>query len=821
MRAITSQVALLAASVLAVLVLVFAVYLPNLRHENHVAAAEGQLAAAAADMERHLALGAQEAAQYLAGIPNIIGSAGGGEPPDSADTLHILRTVRDLIGADIVYVMDDSGTVVASTRYNGNESTLTGKNYAFRPYFTRALAGVGNTYAALGVTTKQRGLYFGEPIREPGHDTPVGVIVVKMGLAEVDRILSHLESSACLLSPEGIVFASSRKAWLFGSALPLSDGAREALRSSRQFADVPLDPIGVDLSRETVLLDGLVCVPLIAECSIEGWRLVSCIYPSSAYPLTRSQEAIVLFLLGALLLLLVTGIVIAINTFLRRQAEARYREVVENMSEAIIVLQNEKIVFHNRRAREMTGYTASDLSTMRGEELMAPDERDHVGRYYRSVLNRDESRPEHYEGRLMRADGAILFVLVSGVCIQWLGRSAILAFVVDVSKQKRLQERLADSTRMEAIGQLAGGIAHDFNNLLTAMLGYAEILGDQLPKGDERREIARAIETAAQRAAELTRQLLGFARRGRHRSEPTDMHGLIKETAEFLSRTLGKHITIETRLEAAHSTVIGDRPQLRQIIENLAINARDAMPDGGVLTIATEDAATFTSSAATASTARPSCLKIEVSDTGSGIDPAYLGRIFEPFFTRKKNGKGTGLGLAMVYGIVANHGGTITVASEKGEGSTFTMLLPCTDGQEVEKRRASGESALANKSLAGCRIMVVDDEVAVADMTASILAKRGGRVDVFNDSRDAVEHYRKCGEDIDLVVQDMEMPGMDGGECYRMLGRINPEVRVLLVTGYGLNEKAQGLLDEGMLGFLQKPYTGEELFRAVGDVLSQ
>ena len=148
------------------------------------------------------------------------------------------------------------------------------------------------------------------------------------------------------------------------------------------------------------------------------------------------------------------------------------------------------------------------------------------------------------------------------------------------------------------------------------------------------------------------------------------------------------------------------------------------------------------------------------------------------------------------------------------------MLLPCTDGQEVEKRHVAEESASANESLAGCRILVVDDEVAVANMMASVLTQRGGRVDVFNDGRDAVEHYRTCGEDIDLVVQDMEMPGMDGGECYRMLGRINPEVRVLLVTGYGLNEKAQGLLDEGMRGFLQKPYTGEELFRAVGEVLS-
>ena len=461
----------LSAVVLGFVLLVLFFYIPELRRENHLASKKVVLHDAEGRIEQQLALVARDAARCVASFGPVASAALHNVPPDSANVLSILHVARRLSDAEIVYVMDASGKVVASTRYNGSGSTLTGKSYEFRPYFTQAIAGKGNVYAALGVTTLRRGLYFAEPIVPEAGEQPVGVVVAKMGLAAVDAVLSELSGPACFLSPEGVVFASNRKDWLLGCAIPMEETDRAALRTSRQFADSPLRALGVDLSQDRVDVDGASYVSISEACSMEGWRLVLCIQPSSQFPLSASQKAIGLFLFGAFLLLSASALVVGVYVLRWRRAQKRYRDVVENMSEAVVVLQGRGSAFFNERAQELVGYTEEQLHAMDPMGLVHALDRERITDAYTALLTGPEKGPEQYELRLVRSDGSTVWVLASAVRVKWLGAPAVLAFIVDVTEHKQLKDRLADTTRMESIGQLAGGIAHDFNNLLAVIQG--------------------------------------------------------------------------------------------------------------------------------------------------------------------------------------------------------------------------------------------------------------------------------------------------------------------------------------------------------------
>ncbi len=793
------------------------VHLPALRSENHLASEEANLQLAADAIAHRLSSGARAGTRSLVDAPEVVSTITGDLQPDAPEVLRVLDTVQKLIGAEIVYVMNRRGTVVASTRYNGEGSRLTGNSYEFRPYFTQAMQGESSIYAAVGVTTGRRGLYFSESVQLPGATMPAGVVVAKMGLIAVDEVLALFESPVSLLSPDGIIFSSNRDDWLLRSALPLSSETREHLRSSRQFAGLELAPLEFDLTGDQVQIEGQEWVRLSVEAPIEEWNLVSCISPVPAFPLTPQQRTLSVFLFGVLLFFMVGAMAVGFSVWSRRQAEVRYRQVVENMSEALVVLQDERVVFFNQRVIDLVGYTPARLRRMELLEPVHALDRERVKAYYDERLTSESKTSERIEIRMVRPDSTMLWVLVSAVSIVWQARPAVLAFLVDVSEEKTLRDRLSESARMEAIGQLAGGIAHDFNNLLVGILGYSEILRNKLAEDDANRTFAESIEKAARRAAELTEQLLGFARRGRHRSEPVDIHGMIEESAELLSRTLGDNIQVETRCEATRPMVLGDRSQLKQVIANLGVNARDAMPDGGCLTISTADLNATTIRNHALPVSEEGWIEMIVEDTGCGISERFRGRIFEPFFTTKGKGKGTGMGLAMIYGIVANHKGTINVSSEIGKGTAFTICLPRTKGVDpLSYGRKVDESG---EGLEGHCIMVVDDEAVVVNVASAILQETGCCVETFTRGDEAVTYYGKCAKDIDLVLMDMEMPGMDGGECFRALKDINPDIKVLLSTGYGLNGKAQGLLNEGMLGLIQKPYAATELRQAVQKAL--
>ena len=399
-----------------------------------------------------------------------------------------------------------------------------------------------------------------------------------------------------------------------------------------------------------------------------------------------------------------------------------------------------------------------------------------------------------------------------------------LVQVQDITDRKRaeqerdkLQARLLQAQKMEAIGNLAGGIAHDFNNTLSIILGSASLVELELPVGSPQVDRIRLIEQACDRGAALTSQLLGFARRGRFEARPVDPASLISEIVRLIRPVLDRAIAIETRVEDRLWPVIGDANQLHQVLMNLAINARDAMPAGGNLTISASNIALDDSFVRLRPDVRAgSFVLLSVQDTGIGMDTATVTRIFDPFFTTKDPGKGTGLGLASAHGIVQNHGGFIDVTSEPGIGTTMRVYLPASRVRDLDTGPV-GASQPASKGTS--TLLLIDDEQAVQEVGTALLAKLGYKVMLANNGLEGIEVYRRHQPEIDLVILDMNMPVQGGRETARQLFALNPACRILLASGYSRDGEAAEIMQMGTVTFLQKPFRIGTLADAVSTAL--
>ncbi|HZN54498.1 MAG TPA: PAS domain S-box protein [Candidatus Polarisedimenticolaceae bacterium] len=511
----------------------------------------------------------------------------------------------------------------------------------------------------------------------------------------------------------------------------------------------------------------------------------------------------------------------------QRQSEARKHSILGTSLDAIVIMDHEgKITEFNPAAEAMFGWARSEAMGRSLAETVIPSRfraqhREGLAHYLASGEGRVIGR--RIESQAIRKDGSEFPVEIAITRIPLGGPASFTGTIRDLTERKQAEralrereEQLRHSQKMEAIGTLAGGVAHDFNNILTAILGYTAILRRGAEPGGEIARAATIMDTAARRGAALTQQLLGFARKGKNQNVAVDLGATIEEVIVLLRSTLDKNIVIVHTSALPTAFVFGDPGQIQQVILNLAVNARDAMPDGGEMTLAT-DAVVVTDGDRPGQPAVPpgEYVRLSITDTGCGMADEVRARIFEPFFTTKALGKGTGMGLAMVYGIVQNHGGSIAVRSEPERGSTFEVWLPraaqATEGEAVRVRgravRGSG------------RILVVDDEDMVRDVAADLLRDLGYDVVTACDGAEAVRHYERHFEEIDVVLLDLAMPKMDGRECFRALKAIDPGTKAILCTGYGFNIAAQNLLDEGMLAVVPKPYEIEQLSDAVSRAL--
>jgi two-component system, cell cycle sensor histidine kinase and response regulator CckA len=394
----------------------------------------------------------------------------------------------------------------------------------------------------------------------------------------------------------------------------------------------------------------------------------------------------------------------------------------------------------------------------------------------------------------------------------------MLGVATDITPRRHLEEQLRQSQKMEAVGRLAGGIAHDFNNVLTAILGYSQILLTDLPEGDARREDIQEIEHAATRAATLTRQLLAFSRRQVLQPQLLDLNGLVENLDKFLRRLIGEDIDLLVRASPDLWLVSADPGQMEQVIMNLVVNSRDAMPTGGKLTLETANMTLDAQYAQRYISVRPGeYVMLAVSDTGTGMDEATQARIFEPFFTTKGSGKGTGLGLSTVYGIVKQSGGNIWVYSEPGRGTTFKVYLPRETQTSDPVRLPRTEATV----LTGTEtILLVEDEDAVRTLAGKVLRGLGYTVLEATLAREAVEIAGKHAPGIDLLLTDVVMPGHSGAELARMLMDSLPKLKVLYMSGY----TDEAIIHHGVLAaniaYLQKPFTPTALATKVREVLS-
>jgi len=412
-------------------------------------------------------------------------------------------------------------------------------------------------------------------------------------------------------------------------------------------------------------------------------------------------------------------------------------------------------------------------------------------------------------------DGSIINSVMFARHIQLKGKIFIITAFLDMTERKRLEVQLQQAHKMEAIGTLAGGIAHDFNNLLMGILGSTSLMLFNITSNHPHYESLKNVEQYVQSGAKLTKQLLGIARGGKYEVKPADLNKLLEKTSEMFRRT-SKDIRIYAKYQTQIWPVEVDQSQIEQVLLNLYVNAWQAMPDGGELYLQSENVFLDEEHVRLLSLKPGRCVKLTITDTGVGMDETTIQRIFDPFFTTKEMGRGTGLGLASVYGIIKNHDGIIDVFSKKGEGATFSIYLPASDKKIIEEKEKPREILKGVEM-----VLLVDDEDSIVDVGGEILHMMGYQVLSARSGKEAVELYQKNQATIDIVVLDMIMPEMGGEETHDKLKEINPKVKVLLSSGYSIDGKAKEILEKGCDGFIQKPFTVEELSQKIREILDK
>jgi PAS domain S-box-containing protein len=503
----------------------------------------------------------------------------------------------------------------------------------------------------------------------------------------------------------------------------------------------------------------------------------------------------------------------------RKQIDAALRESEER--HRILFRRNPLPMFVNDAAVEHYGYTREEFLGMSLRDLWPPEESTKLASVPAAPGSGRSSVGTH---RHRKKDGTLIRVEVISDDAWSGGKPARIVLVIDVTDKERAQEnlrgaeaQLRQAQKMEAVGRLAGGIAHDFNNVLTVVKSFTEFLLEDLDETDARRADVQEIAKAADRAAGMTRRLLAFSRRQVLQPRPLDLNGVIGGMERMLQRLIGDDVRIMTSLDSALLPIQADPGSIEQVILNLVVNARDAMPNGGTLMIETHNARLDRPDATWSIQPGPYAM-LSIRDTGHGMDAATLARMFEPFFTTKGTGEGTGLGLAMVYGIIKQSRGHVWVASKPNEGTTFTIYLPQVVA--VEQPPVAKPAITSAATGGGETILLVDDEEALRSVARRALVRAGYRVIPAVDGPDALRLYMEhTGTPVALVVTDVVMPGLGGRELVGRLKSMSPSLRVLFVSGYTEEGvRKQGVLQPGT-EFLEKPFTPDKLLRKIREIL--
>jgi two-component system, cell cycle sensor histidine kinase and response regulator CckA len=531
------------------------------------------------------------------------------------------------------------------------------------------------------------------------------------------------------------------------------------------------------------------------------------------------------------------------------ESEEKYKILVEHSLTGVFIHQDGKYVFVNDKFAQIHGYAPEELLGKEYLTLLPPDDR---AKFAEIVSKRLEGAfaPFQYEVQRLRKDGKIIWCEMMANCIEYGGSPAIMGNIIEITdrrqaekslqvaydqsiiyahelkeeieehkrveeEKKKLEAQLLHAQKMESIGTLAGGVAHDFNNLLMGIQGYASLVLNDLDETNIHYHWVKSIEDQVRSGAGLTRQLLGFAMGGKYHVRPTDINEIVRKSLSMFGRTK-KEITVNEKYEQDLWTVEVDRGQMEQVLLNLYVNAWQAMPAGGYLYLETSNVTLDESDTKPYGLQSGRYVHISVTDTGTGMDEVTQQMIFDPFFTTKEKGWGTGLGLASAYGIIKNHGGIINVNSIKGHGSTFNIFLPAAETVADDKESVFGEGELKRGSET---ILLVDDEQTIIDVGKELLSRLGYKVLSAERGQEALDVLKGNKDKIDLVILDMIMPVMSGGEVYKRIKQIRPDVKVLLSSGYSIDGEATEILKTGCNGFIQKPFSIKELSGKIREIL--
>lgn len=753
--------------------------------------------------------------RLLAGVPIVFCGINAFSP-------EMLRGQRGITG--VAEVVDIVGTVRIAMGQHPQARRLvvihdqTGSGISLRREFDAAWAGMGQPLA-LEVLTDLTYDELGQRLGSVGGDAIV--LLLSYASDSQHRVLEQGEEARFISTRCSAPFYALHQQRLGHGVIGgvvlsgREHGARAGAMAARILAGADPDSIPVDSASTAV--------PMFDAQRLRDWGIPESRLPLGSRVVNRPHSlwsdyrpAVLIALISLALLLGIIAALISLSVSrarTRRSLEATQRFLLESQRVARIgsyefdvrsgIWQSSEgldAIFGIRRShpRTVDGWT----------DIVHPEDRAAMRDYLlHEVIGAGNAFDRTY--RIRTPAGEVRWVHGLGrLDMDQAGRAVrMIGTIQDVTERRELEDRLRQMAKMDAIGQLAGGVAHDFNNQLAGIMGYAEMMRRDL--SGTAREQADRIVTACERAAGLTRQLLAFARKGRFQRIVVDMHQEIAGTAAMLARSIDPRIRIVQELADGKVAVRGDPSQLQNALLNLALNARDAMPAGGQITFRT--ARTRLRPDEAAGLPAGDYVRIEVVDTGCGMDDAVKAHLFEPFFTTKEPGKGTGMGLAAVYGTVRTHGGSIAVDSAPGAGSCFRILLPAA----AEAPAEAGPAAAPPRPVAGLRVMVVDDEPLMRDVLAQMLRAEGCVVVACAQGDEALQHFRQHWRELALVILDMQMPGMNGRDCFRAMRSIHPGVRVLMASGFGEDGEVQGALADGLSGFIRKPFRRDELLRLV------
>ncbi len=779
----------------------------------------------------------RDAANNLALKQGVIDVCLGNSSPDNKQLVQVLTTAKEVLDASIVYVLNRNGTVIGCSPYGVEKETLTGNNYSFRPYFSQAINGKPAQYAAVGVTTGERGVYFSSPVRQSGNGLPIGVLAVKIDLTTIDSFFNaeNVNQVAFLMSPEGIIFSANRKNLLFRAGYPLSATALQRIRSGRQFSDLPLEPLPFSLHDSVISWQGTRTLVYKHPIDLEGWQVV--VFQPAPFPWILILAGGLLVLAAGVMLIMMTlysGKERQLNEAVLRgrnrsvRAEAARRETKRELETifsaslvGILMIRDGRVISVNERMGEIFGYTLEEIF-MGDIRMFFPSRklfRYFVMTYARQLARRDL---EQIEYTLVKKDGTLVPCTLSGKAISPRNLSFGVVWVVqDITKQKTVERELEDArvhaeAASRAKSDFLANMSHEIRTPMNGIIGLSKLLLDE-ELSDEQRKHLELIYSSGNRLLSIINAILDFSKVEAGRFELNKQEFSLRmifaeplHNLEVLAQEKGLQLYCEIQPDVPDK-LIGDSIKLTQVLINLVGNGMKFTHEGGV-TIKVSLQSRFDTDRVR--------LFFEVQDTGIGIDTAMQDTIFEAFTqvdaTHSRRYGGTGLGLAITRQFVRLMGGDVHFDSEQGKGTRFYFSIPFQiASDEITLESSPHEEIDTEKKLSvkGYSVLLADDEFVNITLTEVLLSRAGLLVDTVTNGLEAVNAWQEGN--YDCILMDIQMPEMDG---YEAVARIRAQEKVdgghipiIAMTAHAMEDDRKKCLAAGMDNYLAKPIDEELL----------